>query len=180
MDSTSLCSPVSLYFPLPCEMLLLDIHFLVDMSSLSNMTMPFHCLPASTDEQSATSSTEAPPLWRLFVSCCLSRFFSVACTSLTLMWLYLPCLGFKDLFGTAHKPFSSNLESFQSLFSKTLLCPFPLLSWDSHYMDVVPLNFEALFIFLPSFFSLFFRMHNFYCSMFKFPASNSFLNLSLC
>lgn len=62
MDSTSLCSPASLYFPLPCEMLLLDIHFLVDVSSLSNMTMPFHCLPASTDEQSATSSTEAPPL----------------------------------------------------------------------------------------------------------------------
>lgn len=76
MDSTSLCSPASLYFPLPCEMLLLDIHFLVDVSSLSNMTMPFHCLPASIDEQSATSSTEAPPLWKLFVSCCLSRFFS--------------------------------------------------------------------------------------------------------
>lgn len=99
------------------------------------------------------------------------------------VWLWCDCIyhawGSRIFLGM-HINLFHQIWSFQPLFSKTLLCPFPLLSGDSHYMDVVPLTFEALFIFLPSFFSLFFRMHNFYCSIFKFPASYSFLNLSLC
>lgn len=96
------------------------------------------------------------------------------------VWIcsHFPYLEFIKLFGDVNSRFSSSLGKFSAIISQKvflLLSLSPLL-WDSHYACVGILNgvshfSKALFIFLHSFLSVSFRLHNLYQSTQKFADS---------